>query len=67
MKQRRTRGLAAPALARCAEQLLLENVMLDIMYDIPSETNIRECIISEEVIQSKETPIILYESEAEVA
>ena len=46
---------------------ILENIMLDIMYDIPSERNIRECIISEEVIQKNENPIILYESEAEVA
>jgi ATP-dependent Clp protease ATP-binding subunit ClpX len=46
---------------------ILENVMLDIMYDIPSEGNIRECIIGEEVIQNKENPIVLYESEAEVA
>jgi len=46
---------------------ILENVMLDIMYDIPSQRNIRECIISEEVIQNNENPIILYESEAEVA
>ncbi|MBW2121569.1 MAG: ATP-dependent Clp protease ATP-binding subunit ClpX [Deltaproteobacteria bacterium] len=46
---------------------ILENVMLDIMYDIPSERNIRECIISEEVIQKNESPIVLYESEAEVA
>jgi len=38
-----------------------------VMYDIPSQRNIRECIISEEVIQTKENPIILYESEAEVA
>jgi len=46
---------------------ILENVMLDIMYDIPSETNIQECIIGEEVIQNKNNPIVLYESEAEVA
>jgi len=46
---------------------ILENIMLDVMYDIPSQRNIRECIISEEVIQAKENPIILYESEAEVA
>jgi len=46
---------------------ILENIMLDIMYDIPSERNIRECIISEEVIQKNENPIILYESEAEDA
>lgn len=46
---------------------ILENVMLDIMYDIPSERNIRECIVSEEVIENSENPIILYEREAEVA
>jgi ATP-dependent Clp protease ATP-binding subunit ClpX len=46
---------------------ILENVMLDIMYDIPSERNIQECIIGEEVIQNKDNPIVIYESEAEVA
>jgi ATP-dependent Clp protease ATP-binding subunit ClpX len=37
------------------------------MYEIPSQSNIKECIISDEVILNKETPIILYEKEAEVA
>jgi ATP-dependent Clp protease ATP-binding subunit ClpX len=46
---------------------ILENVMLDVMYEIPSQRNIRECIISEEVIENKENPILIYESEAEVA
>jgi len=46
---------------------ILENVMLDVMYEIPSQSNIKECIISEEVIFNKESPIILYEKEAEVA
>jgi ATP-dependent Clp protease ATP-binding subunit ClpX len=46
---------------------ILENVMLDVMYEIPSQSNIKECIISDEVIFNKETPIILYEKEAEVA
>ena len=46
---------------------ILENVMLDVMYDIPSERNIHECIINEGVIETKENPILLYESEAEVA
>jgi ATP-dependent Clp protease ATP-binding subunit ClpX len=46
---------------------ILENVMLDVMYEIPSQSNIRECIISEEVIFNKESPIILYEKKAEVA
>ncbi len=46
---------------------ILENVMLDVMYEIPSQSNIKECIISDEVILNKERPIILYEKEAEVA
>ncbi|UCD71760.1 MAG: ATP-dependent Clp protease ATP-binding subunit ClpX [Syntrophobacterales bacterium] len=46
---------------------ILENVMLDVMYEIPSQSNIRECIINDEVIFNKESPIILYEKEAEVA
>ena len=46
---------------------ILENVMLDVMYEIPSQSNIKECIISDEVIFNKERPIILYEKEAEVA
>jgi ATP-dependent Clp protease ATP-binding subunit ClpX len=46
---------------------ILENVMLEVMYEIPSQSNIKECIINDEVIFSKERPIILYEKEAEVA
>jgi len=46
---------------------ILENVMLDVMYEIPSQSNIKECIVSDEVILNKESPIILYEKEAEVA
>jgi ATP-dependent Clp protease ATP-binding subunit ClpX len=46
---------------------ILENIMLDVMYEIPSQPNIRECIISEEVVLHNESPILLYEKEAEVA
>jgi ATP-dependent Clp protease ATP-binding subunit ClpX len=46
---------------------ILENIMLDVMYEIPSQTNVRECIISEEVVVHRENPILLYEKEAEVA
>jgi ATP-dependent Clp protease ATP-binding subunit ClpX len=46
---------------------IMENIMLDVMYEIPSQTNIRECIISEEVVVHHESPILLYEKEAEVA
>ena len=46
---------------------ILESIMLDIMYELPSQHNIRECIISEETITHKEKPIVLYEKEAESA
>ena len=40
---------------------ILETSMLDIMYQIPSIENVKECVISEEVIVRKEDPILLYE------
>jgi ATP-dependent Clp protease ATP-binding subunit ClpX len=46
---------------------ILENSMLDIMFEIPSLNNVRECIISEEVVMSKEAPILLFENQAESA
>jgi ATP-dependent Clp protease ATP-binding subunit ClpX len=46
---------------------ILENSMLDIMFEIPSLSNVRECIISEEVVLTKEAPILLYENQAESA
>jgi ATP-dependent Clp protease ATP-binding subunit ClpX len=46
---------------------IMENIMLDVMYEIPSQSNIRECIISEEVVLRHESPILLYEKEADVA
>jgi len=46
---------------------ILENSMLDIMFEIPSLNNVRECIISEEVVLTKEAPILLYENQAESA
>jgi ATP-dependent Clp protease ATP-binding subunit ClpX len=39
---------------------ILENVMLEIMYELPSQDNIKEVVISEEVINSGEQPIIVY-------
>ena len=49
-------------------QSILENIMLDIMYEIPSKGNISECLINDEVIAKGEGPILAYEKEeAEVA
>ncbi len=46
---------------------ILEHVMLDTMYELPSETNIKECILNEDVILEKGKPIIVYGNEAETA
>jgi ATP-dependent Clp protease ATP-binding subunit ClpX len=46
---------------------ILENIMLDIMYEIPSQPDIRECVISEEVVTSKDAPLLLYEGSLESA
>ena len=43
---------------------ILESLMLEIMYDIPSIPEIRECIINEEVITKGEPPLLLYENQA---
>jgi len=46
---------------------ILESIMLEIMYELPSQTNIQECIINEETITHKEKPIVLYSKKAESA
>jgi ATP-dependent Clp protease ATP-binding subunit ClpX len=43
---------------------ILECVMLDIMYDIPTMPGVRECIVGEEVIKKSECPLLLYENQA---
>jgi ATP-dependent Clp protease ATP-binding subunit ClpX len=44
---------------------ILESAMLEVMYDIPSHSNIREAVISEEVITRKEKPLIVYQDKKE--
>ena len=46
---------------------ILEEIMLDVMYEIPSQKGIKECIINEEVVVNKEKPVLIYERQAESA
>jgi ATP-dependent Clp protease ATP-binding subunit ClpX len=41
--------------------------MLDIMYDIPSEANVVECVITQEVIEGSELPLRIYEHQSKTA
>ncbi|MEW6068204.1 MAG: ATP-dependent Clp protease ATP-binding subunit ClpX [Nitrospirota bacterium] len=46
---------------------ILEEIMLDVMYEIPSQKDIKECLITEETISKNEKPILIYEKQAESA
>jgi len=40
---------------------VMENCMINIMYDLPSIENVKECVIGEDVVLNKEEPILLFE------
>ncbi|RME36280.1 MAG: ATP-dependent Clp protease ATP-binding subunit ClpX [Deltaproteobacteria bacterium] len=40
---------------------ILENAMLDVMYDIPSQDRVKEVVINEDTITQKSRPIVLYD------
>ncbi len=43
---------------------ILEDVMLDLMYELPSRTDVRECIINPEVIKGWNAPRLILEAPA---
>ena len=42
---------------------ILETLMLDVMYDVPSETNVTECLITREVVEGRRPPILVRNGE----
>jgi len=44
---------------------VMEAAMLDVMYELPSRENVEECVISEQVIQDGEYPVVLYGNSGE--
>ncbi len=46
---------------------ILEEAMLDIMYDVPSKSGIKEVVLNEEVITKGDAPLIVYQKEAGAA
>ncbi|HBN26177.1 MAG TPA: ATP-dependent Clp protease ATP-binding subunit ClpX, partial [Desulfobacteraceae bacterium] len=46
---------------------IVEECLLDIMYEIPSSKNIKECVVGKEVVLNHEPPILLYEQEKKQA
>ncbi|MGE0085371.1 MAG: ATP-dependent Clp protease ATP-binding subunit ClpX [Desulfococcaceae bacterium] len=46
---------------------IMENSMLDIMYDLPSMNDVKECVIGEDVILNRASPILLFEQMKKLA
>ncbi len=42
---------------------ILESIMLDVMYDVPSERNVNQCLITREVVEGKQSPILIRNTE----
>lgn len=41
---------------------IIEDIMLDLMYEIPSLENVRECVVNEGVVRKHEKPTLIYEA-----
>ena len=46
---------------------VMESVMLDIMYQLPSMSGVKECVINDAVIEKKAPPLYIYDTEAHIA
>jgi ATP-dependent Clp protease ATP-binding subunit ClpX len=42
-------------------RMIIEDIMLDLMFTLPGQKKIRECVITREVVESKEKPITVIE------
>jgi ATP-dependent Clp protease ATP-binding subunit ClpX len=43
---------------------IMEKAMMDVMYEIPSDDNISECVVTEEAVSGSSSPLIVYKDEA---
>lgn len=57
-----TKGTGARAL-----RSILEEIMIDIMYKLPSKENVSKCVITENVINKKDQPVYIQESSTKYA
>ncbi len=61
-KEAMKRGTGARGL-----RAILEEVMLEIMYELPSIADLKECIITREVILNRERPVLVSEPKEQTA
>ncbi len=62
VKKAITKGTGARAL-----RSILEEIMIDIMYKLPSKENVSKCVITKEVINKKDQPVYIQESSKQYA
>ena len=41
---------------------MLEDILLDVMYEIPSRSDVKKCIVSGETIQGHKRPLLITQS-----
>ncbi|MEK6645532.1 MAG: ATP-dependent Clp protease ATP-binding subunit ClpX [Candidatus Firestonebacteria bacterium] len=46
-------------------RFIIEDVMLNAMYELPSLTNVKECVITERTITNREEPVLVFEKNRE--
>ncbi len=60
------KAIARKALARKSGarglRSVMEECMLDVMYELPSDEHARECVINEQVVNDGEYPVVLYDT-----
>ena len=42
-------------------RMIIEELMLELMYNLPSQKKVRECVITREEVEAKDKPITLIE------
>lgn len=42
---------------------IIESIMLDVSYEVPSLTGLKRCVITKDVVQGKSSPLFFYEEE----
>lgn len=62
VKKAITKGTGARAL-----RSILEEIMIDIMYKLPSKENVSKCVITDKVIEKKDQPVYIQESTTKYA
>ena len=67
-KDEAVRAVAREAMRRNtgarALRAIIEDIMLDVMYDIPSRTDIAKCVITQDVVEKHEDPLLVTQDRA---